>query len=108
MTLLVLTAVTQYSPVCDIHFVHIHAVETVRPMGGNMAFIEAGIFGRTMKNRTRQCKPRRTDECEHWWNGNFQGKTKSSEKIYPSSTSSTTYPTRLGIESGPPRWEDGD
>jgi hypothetical protein len=49
MALLGFTAVTQNSPLCDIYFLGIHAVETVRPVGGNMVFIDAGISSRTMK-----------------------------------------------------------
>jgi hypothetical protein len=40
---------TQNSSVCDIYFGHINAVESVRPMGENVVFIDAGTSNRTMK-----------------------------------------------------------
>jgi hypothetical protein len=42
------------------------------------------------------------------WNENWQGKLKYSEKTCPRATLSTTNPTWLGLEPGPPQWKTSD
>jgi hypothetical protein len=46
----------------------------------------------------------------NWWNEDWQGKPKNSEKTCPSAILSTTNPTwpDPGSNPGPPRWEASD
>jgi N-acetyl-gamma-glutamylphosphate reductase len=50
------------------------------------------------------------DFWRNWWNENWQGKPKYSEKIYPSATLSTTksHKTDPVSNPGPQRWEASD
>jgi hypothetical protein len=45
------------------------------------------------------------DFWSNWWNENWQGKPKYSEKTYPSATLSTT---KSHLDPGPQRWEASD
>jgi hypothetical protein len=58
-------------------------------------------------------KPQMIDEDDfwsNWWNENWQGKPKCSEKTYPSATLTTTksHMTDPVSNPGPPRWEASD
>jgi hypothetical protein len=50
------------------------------------------------------------DFWSNWWNENWPGKPKYSEKTYPSATLSTTksHMTDLVSNPGPQRWEPSD